>query len=116
MNLDAIWLRLKFLFVKGAAAVSGFIAMLAAGVAVFQLGAQVLHWLKAGTWETGRTIAEAWPSVADRAATMGWLGVQRIAQWAIAQPTTWLFAFLAVGCFWAYIWLDGIADDLESTA
>jgi hypothetical protein len=73
----------------------GSVAILAFGMAVFQIGANALHWFNTGTWGSTEIIAEAWPSAAAYVKTIDWIRMRDIGLRMIAQSVS--FAYLALG-------------------
>jgi len=76
------------LVLKVLAAVLSVLSLAAFMGAALGLGAEVIHWIETGTWEVGKTLAEAWPTLA----AMKWTA----AQWVVAKPLNLVYAALAV--------------------
>ena len=64
--------------------------------AALGLAVEVIHWIETGTWEVGKTLAEASPALAERVAAMKRAGAQPIALWVLAQSLTLIYAASAV--------------------
>jgi hypothetical protein len=75
------------------------------------LGAEVIHWLETGTWAVGKTLAEAWPALAERVAAMKWTDTQRIALWVVAQSLNLVYAALAVVCLLLWFLVAELSDE-----
>ena len=86
------------LVLKGLKAAFSVLALGALLGAAIGLGAEVIHWLETGTWAVGKTLAEAWPALAERVAAMKWTGAQHMALWVVAQSLTLVYAAFAVVC------------------
>jgi hypothetical protein len=83
-------------FLTGLGTVLSVLALAAFMGAALGLGAEVIHWIETGTWQVGQTLAEASPTLAERATAMQWAGAQRIALWVLAQSLTLIYAASAV--------------------
>jgi hypothetical protein len=88
-------MRLVLKALKTALSVLALAALLGAGIG---LGAEAIHWLETGTWAVGKTLAEAWPALAESVAAMKWAGAQRVALWVVAQSLNLVYAGLVVVC------------------
>jgi hypothetical protein len=64
-------------------------------MAVLEIGAEALHWLKTGTWQGIETIRETWPSAAAYVKTTEWIFMKDIGLWVIAKSVS--FAYLGLG-------------------
>src|SRR5215472_2986262 len=83
----------------------------AASSAAIGLGAEVIHWLETGTWAVGKTLAEAWPALAERVAAMKWTGAQHMALWVVAQSLTLVYAAFAVVCLLLWFVVVELSDE-----
>jgi hypothetical protein len=79
--------------------------------AAIGLGAEVIHWLETGTWAVGKTLAEAWPALAERVAAMKWTGAQHMALWVVAQSLTLVYAAFAVVCLLLWFVVVELSDE-----
>jgi hypothetical protein len=84
------------LVLKRLGTVLSVLALAAFMGAALGLGAEAIHRIETGTWEAGKTLAEAWPALAARVTAMEWAGAQRIALWVLAQSLTLIYAGSAV--------------------
>src|SRR5262245_42781424 len=66
----------------------GFVALVGFMGAALGFGAELIHWVATGTWETWQTLADAWPALGSKVTAMKWLDGRRVASWVIAQPMT----------------------------
>src|SRR5262249_40104826 len=87
-------MRLVLKALKAVLSVLAWAALLGAGIG---LGAIFIHWLEAGTWVAGKTLSEAWPALAESAATK-WTGAQPVALWVVGQSLNLVYAPLVVVC------------------
>ena len=113
-NIDVTWLWLKRFAANCGSYVLGFAMILVFGVAAIQIGADALHWLKEGTWGTGRTIAEVWPSAAGYVTAIEWVGIQRMAAWVVGQEMTWAYVALGLVCLWVFMFLSEVREYLDA--
>jgi hypothetical protein len=95
------------LVLKVLAAVLSVLSLAAFMGAALGLGAEVIHWIETGTWEVGKTLAEAWPTLAERVAAMKSTG----AQWVVAKPLNLVYAALAVVFLLLWFLVVGLMDE-----
>src|SRR5262249_23147608 len=99
------------LVLKGLKAAFSVLALAALLGAATGLGAEVIHWLETGTWVVGKTLAEAWPALAERVAAMKWTGAQHMALWVGAQSLTLVYAAFAAVCLLISFVVMELSDD-----
>jgi hypothetical protein len=112
-DIDAAWLALKRLAAKSLMIIFGLAALLSFGAVAVQFGAEGINWLKTGTWESAKTIADTWPNTANSVAGIKWIGLQRIGLWVIAQSVLWAYVALGVTCFTISTFFSEIEDNLQ---
>lgn len=113
-RFDLAWLWLKRTAARGAVFTFAILTILCFGVVAVQLGAGALHWLKVGTWQSAKTIAEAFPGTADYVASMGWVGLQRIGIWVIAQSMIWAYVVFGIVFFIVCGYLMEVDENLQA--
>jgi hypothetical protein len=114
LNSDDNWRWLTRVAAYFAAYAFGSLAILGIGMAVLHIGAEALHWFKAGTWGSTETVAEAWPSAAAYVKTIDWLRLRDVGLWVIAQSISLAYLALGVICLLICSLFMQLSEHLET--